>query len=1056
MTAGMLAILASVPLVIAADVVNVNTVSSEQLAIALEVDPSVADRLIRERERRSFDSVARFVATPVIPAGQRTRAARTLAGVNPNSLGSDELAARLQLPRVLADRLVADRAAQPGGRWTSADQVLDAPVLDPESALAMKERLIVRTPGSALLTLMTALLLGAAILLALGLYGQRTMPHADLWLVPMAAIPAGFMLALVVCAGDPLRDSVQLLRSLGTLAIGAAVAVSTSRLWPRVSPDSARTSGVPHAVAAALFGVWLAFCLLARARMPAAWYGIRWLGPFLLIWNLAGALQYFGALAPDRMRSVRALRRSRSDAQMAAVLVSLLAAGALVVLVAGRHTGVALCSVVAGSLLIYATDFRALALLSGLAGLLVVLAASGLDPGIRAEVAAWRNPWVASDSVSPSAQALWSVASGGVFGSGMGLGWHGEPSGARYIGALAENLGTAGVVMVLLALITLVWRSCGIAIRGHSDSDRLLGSSVAALLVSQTALAVGEAVGILPALGTAVPFASDSRIQQVVWFGMLGALLSVSSRQAAVAVGVDRVRLRRRLGDIATAAAVVLLGVGGVRVAYLQLLAGDRIAASTVRLRTAQGRTVQVWNPRLAAMMTRVQRGTILDSQGRVLATSGLREIHAALPNDPQLARRYYRAGRYYPFGASCSGVVGLWSRRLGAVSGIERDLDAHLRGYRQISELLPLYRTKDLPGWLRPDPPRGNDVVLTVNAVLQEDGYRILSRAVASTSGGTDRRAALVVLHALQGYPIVAASVPSVDPNSVVLRLASAQAPDVTPLGIVDMTQTMARAPAGPFKIASALAFGSEGLRFETACRHAATDLKWTDAGTQRSAAIISDDPKDSPHGLTGVRRAVKLSCNVWCARMAATLGADLMYGRMARVLGAEALPPRAEFGQRLPHIAAGTADILVSPMDMAALVVAVTSGKSPVRPVYWYEIRPGRGGRTVYSDGAFPAMSGEAAPPEVLAAVRTALAEVVAEGPAYEVFRDLRVRVAGKTAVAGPDGSSAPGDAWFVGFTPVAAPTFGIACWIERGQSGLRTAAPVVRDMVREMVGR
>ncbi len=454
-------------------------------------------------------------------------------------------------------------------------------------------------------------------------------------------------------------------------------------------------------------------------------------------------------------------------------------------------------------------------------------------------------------------------------------------------------------------------------------------------------------------------------------------------------------------------------------------------------------------------MARTVERGTIFDGFDRILATSRLREIHAALPDEPQLARRYYRAGRYYPYGAVCAGVVGLWTRLDGAHGGVEAQLDAHLRGYRRLSDLLPLYRSKDLPRPLRPGPVRGADVVLGINAVLQEDAYRILNKAVAETTKRSGRRAALVVLNAVTGTPTVSAGVPCIDPNVILLRRSNPVGPGLEAQGLVDHARTLMPAPPGPFKIATALALGAAGRQFETDCAHDITGLAWEDAGTHRTMDLISDDAMDRPHGRIGMKRALKLSCNVWFARLAAKLGADEVYARMAALLGKPLLPRRDEFGRKLPEIAAGTGSVWMSALDMAAVVARATTAVSQVRPMYWRELRFADGRRPVPAPVAVEASPDAPIAPETAEMIRAALIEAVEEGPASAVFDGLRVRVAGKSASVPSGRTSDNSDAWFVGFAPVSRPHFAIACWIEGGGSGLRSAAPVVRDMLREMSG-
>jgi penicillin-binding protein 2 len=171
-------------------------------------------------------------------------------------------------------------------------------------------------------------------------------------------------------------------------------------------------------------------------------------------------------------------------------------------------------------------------------------------------------------------------------------------------------------------------------------------------------------------------------------------------------------------------------------------------------------------------------------------------------------------------------------------------------------------------------------------------------------------------------------------------------------------------------------------------------------------------------------------------------------MFRGIQRVLGSALTVDRAGFSERFPEIVTGTGGVRVTPTDMAGAMVSLVSGMAPASPSYELERRsedersalvPARERRP----GRFPTAG----------TIRRALAAAVAEGPALGTFRDLPVSVAGKSASVVHSDASLPPDAWFVGYAPVRTPVFAVACWIEGGGSGLRKAAPAVRNMLREM---
>ncbi len=1054
--AGLLAVLAAVPLMTPPDALNVNAAGAEELAVAFEVEPVIADRFISERERiRGFASVAAFARTPVISPIHWRKARGALATLDINALSAEKLATALDVPRVLAQRLVADRASRVGGTWRSPGDVLSTRVLDPSVIEANRDRLIVRPAGAALAAYLLCMAVGLGSVLTAHWIQRRLVRGGDAWLLGLAAIPSGLMLALSVGAGDPLRDELTMPHAASGLAASSACYVAFAWLFGRKrATDVPRGSGwALHA--AALLIVWLVACLTTARGRAFGVPGLIYLGPLLAGYSLATVLRHLGAVAPDRTRTSRSRRAKPFERHLGLVAFGVSLASVLIVFLGSRSMGSAMVTGLACALLMFTVDLRLWsALVVGITGIVVWIGA-GLDSASAQAIRVWGEPWTGAGKVPTIAHALWGLASGGPFGSGLGLGRPFLSDRPPALAALAEELGVAGVLLVLLAIAALIWRTAGAAVRGCSDRDRLLAAATGCVLSSQAIIAGFGELGLLPLLDVHLPFASASRVMQIIWFGAVGAIAGLTANQTGVAVGADRLVFRRRLGEIVSGVAVVLLAGMGARTAWIQTFAADRLASLPVKVRRESGQVDIVWNPRLSRLAASVERGSILDGYGRILATSRLREIHAAVPDDARLARRYFRAGRYYPYGEACAGVLGVWTRSHGPQGGVEEQMDAHLRGYQRLAELLPLYRTKDLPRWMQPGDLRGGDVVLSINAVLQEDAHRILRKAVAGAPPGSRRRAAIVVLNAVTGAPIVSAGVPSLNPNEILLGRRTRVGPGVVPLGVVDHARSLMAAPPGPFKIASALAFDADGRSFETDCAHTATGLTWSDAGFTRTLELISDDPMDHAHGRIGMKRALKLSCNIWFARLAVRLGADQSYARMSAAVGKRLLPPRDEFGRRLPEIAAGTAGVWMSAMDMASITARAVAGSSPVCPTYWRELRFSDGRRPVSAPLEAADSPNARVHPATREIVKAALTEAVEDGPASDVFSSLRVRVAGKSASVPPARGTGQPDAWFVGCAPVSAPRFAIACWIEQGGSGLRSAAPVVRDMLTEMTG-
>ncbi|MFA5020500.1 MAG: penicillin-binding protein 2 [Patescibacteria group bacterium] len=144
--------------------------------------------------------------------------------------------------------------------------------------------------------------------------------------------------------------------------------------------------------------------------------------------------------------------------------------------------------------------------------------------------------------------------------------------------------------------------------------------------------------------------------------------------------------------------------------------------------------------------------------------------------------------------------------------------------------------------------------------------------------------------------------------------------------------------------------------------------------------------------------------------------------------------------------HLAIGQGDLLVTPMQVNGYLTAVANGGKLFKPRLALEaIRP---------DGAkvsfLPELiRGVAIDPVNLAIVREGMREAVVSGSARSLSA-LPVAAAGKTGTAQWN-SSKPNHAWFIGFAPYEKPSFAITILVEEGGEGSSVAAPIARDIMQ-----
>jgi cell division protein FtsW (lipid II flippase) len=172
-----------------------------------------------------------------------------------------------------------------------------------------------------------------------------------------------------------------------------------------------------------------------------------------------------------------------------------------------------------------------------LGGLILLAAGGGVGYAmfdvVRLRVDTWWNPWPeAGGRAFQIVQSLLAVASGGLFGEGVGLG---APTFVPVVhsdfvyAAIAEEWGLLGALAVTACLAALVLRALIIAERGVARPfHALLAAGIGMLLGVQSLLIMGGVLKLLPLTGVTLPFVSYGGSSLLSNFIMIGLLLRVS------------------------------------------------------------------------------------------------------------------------------------------------------------------------------------------------------------------------------------------------------------------------------------------------------------------------------------------------------------------------------------------------------------------------------------------------------------------------------------------------------------------------------------------------
>jgi len=163
---------------------------------------------------------------------------------------------------------------------------------------------------------------------------------------------------------------------------------------------------------------------------------------------------------------------------------------------------------------------------------------------------AFLDPWShASQSGFQATQALISVASGQVFGVGLGdsvqkFGYLPEQSTDMITGIIGEELGLIGLILLIALYLLLAWAGLRIARTCKEPFGKYVAAGITGAVVVQALLNLAAALGLLPILGVPLPLVSLGGSSLVAVLASLGILLNISTNRRSFIVASPERRSR--------------------------------------------------------------------------------------------------------------------------------------------------------------------------------------------------------------------------------------------------------------------------------------------------------------------------------------------------------------------------------------------------------------------------------------------------------------------------------------------------------------------------------
>ncbi len=158
---------------------------------------------------------------------------------------------------------------------------------------------------------------------------------------------------------------------------------------------------------------------------------------------------------------------------------------------------------------------------------------------VQTRVHSWLNvfdPKLINDESYQLAQSLFALATGGLFGTGLGQGRPDLIPAAHtdfIFSVIGEELGLLGTAGVLICFMLIVARGLKISLTARDDFSQLLVAGLVTIFAVQTVIILGGVTRLMPLTGITLPFMSYGGSSMLANFILVGLLVRVSHNMSS-------------------------------------------------------------------------------------------------------------------------------------------------------------------------------------------------------------------------------------------------------------------------------------------------------------------------------------------------------------------------------------------------------------------------------------------------------------------------------------------------------------------------------------------
>lgn len=260
-------------------------------------------------------------------------------------------------------------------------------------------------------------------------------------------------------------------------------------------------------------------------------------GKITLVAYLASALKDYGKV-PDYIKKIFFKNKNYEENIKVSNVLSLLepavvVAVCLMFMLLQTDLGSALIFFgISVTMLYIATSKKKYVLIS--LGLFILGAIAGyfLFKHVRVRVMIWKNPWkYGYNEGLQLVQGLISIVEGGIFGTGLGLGY---PKFVPVVttdfifSAICEEMGILMGIALIMIYFLLFYRCIRAAVHVKDKFSRLLAVGYSTMIASQVLVIIGGVTGAIPLTGITLPLVSYGGSSLLITYFSLGIIQKIS------------------------------------------------------------------------------------------------------------------------------------------------------------------------------------------------------------------------------------------------------------------------------------------------------------------------------------------------------------------------------------------------------------------------------------------------------------------------------------------------------------------------------------------------